>query len=92
MLPKTSTYVKSYDGQTKWLYFLIEDDDKVSVDIKKNLIVSLSITKHFGKSYGDEVRFYDKEVSVIDFHHTCLAESAWILLSEKMNIIIRKCL
>ena len=26
MLPKTSAYVKSYDGQTKWIYFLIEDD------------------------------------------------------------------
>ena len=45
MLPKTREYVKSYDGQTKWKYFLIEDDDllqkyntiwdKVSVDIKK---------------------------------------------------------
>ena len=44
MLPKTSTYIKSYDGQTKWMYFLIEDDDllekyiiwdKVSADIKK---------------------------------------------------------
>ena len=27
MLPKTSPYVKSYGGQTKWTYFLIEDDD-----------------------------------------------------------------
>ena len=45
MLSKTSVYVKSYDGQTKWFYFLIEDDgllkiystiwDKVSADIKK---------------------------------------------------------
>ena len=44
MLPKTSTYVKSYDGQTKWVYFFIEDNfvkkyntiwDKVSADIKK---------------------------------------------------------
>ena len=26
-LPKTSTYVKSYDGQAKWMYFLIENDD-----------------------------------------------------------------
>ena len=44
-LSKTSAYVKSYDGQTKWMYFLIEDDDisekynifwdKVSTDIKK---------------------------------------------------------
>ena len=27
MLPKTSAYVKSYDGQTEWMYFLIENDD-----------------------------------------------------------------
>ena len=45
MLPKTSTYVKGYNGQTKWMHFLIEDDDlskkyntisdKVSADIKQ---------------------------------------------------------
>ena len=45
MLPKTSAYVKSYDSKTKWIYFLIEDDnllkkcntiwDKVSADFKK---------------------------------------------------------
>ena len=44
-LPKTSAYVKSYDERTRWMYFLIEDDeflekyntiwDKFSVDIKK---------------------------------------------------------
>ena len=27
MAPKTSTYVKRYDEQTKWSYFLIEDDN-----------------------------------------------------------------
>ena len=27
MLPKTSAFVKSYVGQTKWIYFLIEDYD-----------------------------------------------------------------
>ena len=27
MLPKTSTDVKSYHGQTKWMKFLIDDDD-----------------------------------------------------------------
>ena len=57
MFLKTNTNVKSYDGQTKWMYFLIEDDDllkkydiiwdKFSTDIKKNLIVSLSTTKNF---------------------------------------------
>ena len=55
MLLKTSAYVKSYDGQTKWLYFSIEDDellekyntiwDKVSADIKKSLIANLFIIK-----------------------------------------------
>ena len=55
MLPKTSAYIKMYDGKTKWMYFLIKDDDflekhntiwdKVSTDIKKNLIASLNTIK-----------------------------------------------
>ena len=31
-LPKTSAYVKSYDGQTKCMYFLIKDDDILEKD------------------------------------------------------------
>ena len=27
MLSKTNAYVKRYDWQTKWMYFLIEDDE-----------------------------------------------------------------
>ena len=27
MLPKTSAYVKSYDGETEWMTFLIRDDN-----------------------------------------------------------------
>ena len=27
MFPKTSACVKVYDGQTKWMYFLIKDDE-----------------------------------------------------------------
>ena len=27
MLPKTSAYVRNYDGQPKWMYFLTEDDE-----------------------------------------------------------------
>ena len=55
MLPKTRVYVKTYDGQTKLMYFLIENNDilkkystiwdKVSLDTKKNLIASLPIIK-----------------------------------------------
>ena len=47
MLPKISGYVKIYDGQTKWMYFLIENDDKVTSYIKKNLIANLSTIKFF---------------------------------------------
>ena len=44
MLPKTSAYVKGYDGQTKWKMMIEDDDllekydticDKVCADIKK---------------------------------------------------------
>ena len=59
MLPKASAYVKSYDGQTKWMCFLIEDDDllekhntiwnRVSPYIKINLMASLSIKYVFWK-------------------------------------------
>ena len=87
MLPKTSAYVKSYDGQTKWMYFLIEDDDllkkyskysiwdKFSTDIKKEFDSELFYNKEFLKtkikSHGDD--FDDKEISKVDFNHTCLA-------------------
>ena len=75
MLPKTSAYAKNYDGQNKWVYILIEDDDlfqkyntiwdKVSSDIKKEFESELVYNKEFLitkiKSHGDEVTdFYDK--------------------------------
>ena len=72
MLPKTSAYLKSYDGQTKWMYFLIEDDkllekyntisDKVSADIKKEFDSDPVNNKEFLntkiKSRGDEVTVF----------------------------------
>ena len=53
MLPKTKAHVRKHDGQTKWMYFLIKDDDllekcnTISPDIKNKLIANLSITKYF---------------------------------------------
>ena len=69
MLPKTSVYVKSYDGQTKWMYFLIEDDDllenyntiqdAVRTDIKQEFDRKPAYNKEFSKakikSHGDKV-------------------------------------
>ena len=86
MLPKTSAYVRSYDEQTKWMYFLIEDDDllkkhstiwdKVRADIKKEFESEPVYNKNFlktkVKSYGDEVTdFYDKKVPKVDSNHKC---------------------
>ena len=66
--------MKSYDGETKWMYFLIEDDDllekynsiwdKVSADIKKEFDSESVYNKIFWKtkikSNGNEVTdFYD---------------------------------
>ena len=76
MLLKTSSYVKSYDEQTKWMYFLIEDDDllekfntildKVGTDIKKELgkepVYNKNYLKIKTKSHGNEVTdFYNKK-------------------------------
>ena len=41
MLPKTRAYVKSYDGQTKWMYFLTEDDEILE---KQYILLSISGT------------------------------------------------
>ena len=88
MLPKTNAYVKRYDGQTEWIYFLIEDDDllekyntvwdKVSTDRKKEFdsepVYIKKKLKTKIKSHGDEVTdFYDKEILKVDSNHTCLA-------------------
>ena len=69
MLPKTNAYLKRYDGKTKWIWFLIEDDDllekyytiwdKVSADIKKEFDSKTVYNKNYLitkiKSNGDEV-------------------------------------
>ena len=87
MLHKISAYVKSYDGQTKWMYFLIGDDDllkkyntvldKVSADIKKEFDSKPVYNKEFlkiKKSYGNKVTdFYEKTIPKVDSNHTCLA-------------------
>ena len=88
MLPKRSAYVKRYDGQTKWMSFLIEDDDllekyntiwdKVSADIKKEFesesVYNKNYLKSKIKSHGDEVTdFYDKKFLKLDSNHICLA-------------------
>ena len=88
ILPKISTSVKSCDGQTKRIYFFIQNDEllekyntiwnKVSTDIKKELDSDSAFNKNYlkteFKSHGDEVTdFYDKIIPKLDSDQTDLA-------------------
>ena len=99
IIPKTSPYVKSYDRQTKWMYFLIKDDDllekyktiwdKVSADIKKGSDSDPVYNKEFLKtkikSLGDEVTdFYDIKIPKVDSDYTFLAVIS-------LNSVLKKC-
>ena len=73
MLPRRCAYVKSCGGKTKWMCFLIEDDDlvekyntiwdKVSADIKNEFDSDPVNNKEFLKTkikyHGDEVTDFD---------------------------------
>ena len=79
-------YVKSYDGQTKWMYFLIEDDDllekyntiwdKISADIKKEFDSEPVSNKKFLKTKKKllvmKLDFHDEEMAKAGSHYTCL--------------------
>ena len=88
MLSKTRAHVKSYDDQTKWITFLIEDDDllekynilwdKVTSDVKREfdseLLYKKSLLKTKIKSYGYKAAdFQDKKMPKIGSNHTYLA-------------------
>ena len=72
MLPKINGYVKIYEGQTKWMYFLIEDDDllekyntiwnKVSADIKKEFISEPVYNK---KTFENQIKSYSDKTTHI---------------------------
>ena len=87
MLPKTRALVKSYDRQTKWVYFLIEVNDllekynticdKVSADIKIEFDSKPVYNKEFLKIkiefHGEKVTdFYDKKIPKVDSNRTSL--------------------
>ena len=80
VLLKTSSYVKTYNDGTKWMYYLIEDDGwiikknimifwiKLVTVWKKNLISNPYIMKKFLetkiKSYSDETTDFHNKTSL----------------------------
>ena len=107
MLPKTSAYLKSYVGQTKWMYILIEDDD-----FWKNIILS-GIKNFFKKadsqpttiktfwkpkikSYsGKATDFYDKKICNAGSNHVYLIVitiSSALRIDESYSLqVVSKC-
>ena len=78
MLQSTSAHVKSYDGQTKLIYYLIEDGDLLE---KHNII--------WDKVSATD--FYDKETPKVYHNRTCLAVISLGSALEKIKTIICKC-
>ena len=88
MLPKTRAYVKTYDGQAKWMYFLIKDDallqkyniiwDKTSWYKKRECdnepAYDQKIFKTEIKLHGAEVTdFHAKKTPKVRSNHTCFS-------------------
>ena len=102
MLPKASAYVKSYDGETKWIYFLIGDDEllndyhdiwnKVSNSIKKFDSKTICIKKFLKskiKSYSVEAKdFHDKEMSKVDSN--CIKTIIHKCFQKNVNTLVKK--
>ena len=85
MLPGKSVYVKCYDGETKWIYFLIESDELLEVynhvsktvlaTVLKKLDCKPIYTKKFLKikNTDQNTDFYHTDVSKVVSDYTCLA-------------------
>ena len=63
MLPNPSTSVKSYDGQTKWIYFLIKDDD---------LLVLKKDDRYYQQVFLKKSKYIEKKV--IGHNHDNLSD------------------
>ena len=84
MFPKTSAYVKCYDGQIKWMYFLIKLALIYKKEFDSQLVYNEKFLKTKVKSHGDEITdFYDKKIPKIDSNHICLTVITLDLLSKK---------
>ena len=103
MLPKTSAYVKSYDGGTKWMYFLIEDEEllkkhndiwnRVSNNVKKEFDTETIYNKKFLKTKikycGDETtNFHDKEIPKEGSNYRCFLKKDEIYYPQ---VLLNEC-
>ena len=90
ILPKMNTYVKSYDAETKQMYFSIEDNELFKKYNNIWIDVSSSMKREFDskpihneRSLISKIKSYTDEA--VDFHYQL------ILFFEKIKTIMRKC-
>ena len=103
MLPKRSAYVKSYDRETNWIYFLIENDEifhHLQHTLKKyNDIwnkVGNGIRKEFdckviyNKTFlKTKIKSYGNDAT--GFHTRKIPKQVLILFLKRIKAIICKC-
>ena len=85
MLPKTSANVRTYDGQTKWMYFLIENNDflekystiwdnigsDIKIEFDSKPVHNKNVLKTKIESQGDQITsFHDKKIPKVNSNHT----------------------
>ena len=90
ILPKMNTYVKSYDAETKQMYFSIEDNELFKKYNNIWIDVSSSMKREFDskpihneRSLISKIKSYTDEA--VDFHYQL------ILFLKKIKTILRKC-
>ena len=66
MLSKTSAYVKSYDGETKFMWFMIEDTEKIQYFHK----VSENKKKEFNRKPVYNKFFLKTKITPYDYEAT----------------------
>ena len=92
MLSETSTYGKSYGGQTKWMYFLIENNDLLEKynSIWDKVRADIKILKFKIKFHGDEdTDFFDKKMCKFSSNQLGFCtHKRWELLSTS---VLKEC-
>ena len=58
MLLKMDAYIKSYDGETKWMYFSVEDNEL----IKKINDIWNEVSSSMNKEFDEATDFHSKKM------------------------------
>ena len=66
MLSKTKVCVTSYDGKTKWMYFLIEDNNKLKKDNTTSDKISADIKMEFDNKSVCNKKCFENQKKILE--------------------------